>query len=424
MSSGNEPICISSDTQPSHISISSDTSSNMAVAVSGTNGQAVSKGNKISVSLPQKSAKEPLKPVPPQASAAKTTVKRRNQASAAMAPCTSSTKPTRRKRKADWSSEESEGLFVPDPTKMNPALTRVPVFGVPHPNTDEKRAPDVQNVPSSPSARSQRSSTSKRARITPRDPPQLSHQSGNEADLDELVPSSQSDEQELTLPKVLVKDPEVVKENVDRWRRETSVNVESSPPLSDYPLTSPTSPSTTHDELLPAPLPVDYDGDVDMEGPSDPILLNISVSVDKVASSNPESESEAEVRRQLAALTSSDSSLQHSALSAGPSVPPSTVLEPSPFDDLPDNPFLAPTPPPMVVEPEVKRPATPVALDPQTKAAQIIAQIKAAAAQNANRSSSEEPELRDISDSSSDESDAMFFSRKPKKYVIQVKCSR
>ncbi|KAI8993907.1 hypothetical protein BD414DRAFT_527870 [Trametes punicea] len=54
-------------------------------------------------------------------------------------------------------------------------------------------------------------------------------------DSDELVPTSQSDEQELTLPRIPERDPVAVKENIAQWQKEAHANppsrVHSPPPL-------------------------------------------------------------------------------------------------------------------------------------------------------------------------------------------------
>ncbi|KAI0633567.1 hypothetical protein C8Q77DRAFT_1057120 [Trametes polyzona] len=63
----------------------------------------------------------------------------------------------------------------------------------------------------------------------------LPSSSAPDIDSDELVPTSQSDEQELTLPRIIDRDPALVKESVAKWRQETHANppsrAQSPPPL-------------------------------------------------------------------------------------------------------------------------------------------------------------------------------------------------
>lgn len=158
----------------------------------------------------------------------------------------------------------------------------------------------------------------------------------------DLVPSSQSDEQELALPKPVKKDPEDIKVMVKKWRKETA----------------PPDP----------PLPVDGDWkmDVDIDVPPvpdtnmqyfsnmDPGKLIPKSGVDSSPYLSSETEVKTGLLQQSSANTSADleaSTLPFASTSAGAITP-------------------------LLVDTAEDPPPTPVALDAASKMDQIIAQIK------------------------------------------------
>ncbi|KZT11044.1 uncharacterized protein LAESUDRAFT_755664 [Laetiporus sulphureus 93-53] len=205
--------------------------------------------------------------------------------------------------------------------------------------------------------------------------------SGNEADMEELIPSSQSDEQELSIAKIVKKNPAEVKESIDKWRKETCVGA-SDPecaPLKSESLEH--GGDSKHD--------IDMAMDVDVSQVDDSALAgreNLSL------------QSEAEVSAQL--FTPVDSPDGRAALSTAISLPASPARKLRSDSPL----FTAPLTPPRSSQPP-SLPPTPAALDADSKAAKIIAEIRANA-YKAVTSSPEEAlrELSELSDSS-DESD-------------------
>lgn len=197
----------------------------------------------------------------------------------------------------------------------------------------------------------------------------------------ELIPSSQSDEQELALPKMTKKDPEDIKESVNKWRQEA------------VPEGSPT----------PDEWAMDVDDDVHM---TDVDLVNNPVST----RSSPLQTSEEEV---CAGLLSS----------ANNSTVPTTPPSPAPFATR------SKTPPRPSIDAgyHVLLPVTPVAQDTESKTAQIIAQIKAKALA-ATASSADESGSRlvfkELSDSSSDGEEEDFLDIWPVKKAHQGKGKR
>lgn len=185
----------------------------------------------------------------------------------------------------------------------------------------------------------------------------------------EMVPSSQSDEQELTAPRLIQKSTEDIKESVHRWRQEATSN---SAPSNHWGM--------------------DMDADIDV--PMDDSEIPYSSDAGAASSPSPprSCSSEAEV---MAGLTTSGNTSTTPTTPASPVVPPPALNKP-----LTPLPAGAPLP------------TTPVALSAASKTAQIIAQIKANALA-ANVSSPDEakemPEFRELDDTSSDEEDFRAF---------------
>ncbi|TFK54414.1 hypothetical protein OE88DRAFT_1655060 [Heliocybe sulcata] len=226
------------------------------------------------------------------------------------------------------------------------------VVGAPHGKT------------SSPQRHSDKPSPKKRAK--------LERELAPPAEEEERVPSSQSDEQELTLPPVASKDPEETKEHIEQWRRETSL-IMSQPDHDDGWIDS---------ELA----------DIDVE-PAEDDNENLEASVTM--------RSETEVSALLHAWTPSTST---SAL------PPATAE--------PDEIFRPFTSPPTHEFPAF--PVTPVAAATgASRAQEIIARIQAEAAALSDSEEEEKQknkisldvELPDLSDSSSGDEDHGYFSK-------------
>lgn len=190
----------------------------------------------------------------------------------------------------------------------------------------------------------------------------------------DLVPSSQSDEQELAVLMPIKKDREDIEVTVNKWRQETTPPV---PPLivhGDWDMDIDT-------DIQPVP-------DTDMEYPSDvdPGNLIPDLAVD----SSPYLSSEAEVKASLLQKSSANTSVDKASLPFA-----STSTRPITPSPLLDNGAAPPT--------------TPVALNAVTKTEQIIAQIKEKALA-ASLSSPEEPLLtyQPLEESSDeDESDGL-----------------
>lgn len=426
LSSDSGPIVISSDT--THISISSNTSSRSPIVISDSSS--ANKLKPINASIPQSKATKPMKPAtrakatPP--SIAKTTVRRRPEAATKADP--SSKAARSRKRKCSWdvdsSSEDSKGeIFVPKPSLMKPSLTNAPVPRRP-PTSPKVSAsssplPIVAPAPSSPlsSLLSLGSKSSKRPRVEASEPPVDA--SGNEADVEELVPSSQSDEQELTLPKDTRKDPAIVIESVDKWRRESSVVVSlghgglslppEEPPASS-PLTSPMALGWPVE--LPSPISAaqtDADGDVNMADYTAPYVHEPSVAV-TAPNAPPSPDSEGEVIQQLHRL-GSVSTLSSTHYSRPPTATiPSRIAPPPTKPRTPE--FRPLTPPSEESLPQVH--PTPRRLTVKEKTDLMLERLKAEAAA-AHVSSDEEPaSFAELDSDSDDENPLLGVLRKGK----------
>ncbi|KAL0956528.1 hypothetical protein HGRIS_002669 [Hohenbuehelia grisea] len=157
----------------------------------------------------------------------------------------------------------------------------------------------------------------------------------------DIVPSSQSGELELAVPGRKLRDSDAVKENVDKWRQESM--------LPSSPLTALSSE--------PDAMAVDFEDD----------------PLPSFSSPSPSSEAPTEVGIETSFST--------------PSVP-----------DKPSSPLFTPATPSSASSFALPLPKTPVALDPASKAAQIIARIKARAIAEAE--SSPEPPAIDIDQNS------------------------
>jgi len=201
------------------------------------------------------------------------------------------------------------------------------------------------------------------------------------------VPSSQSDEQELAVPKMSKMDPQDIKESVNRWRQEAVSPDPSSVPEN---WTMDIDAGIDADADIPMPMP---DPDTPYSSDGNPLNLNSNQT-------SPHSSS----------LRSSEAEVCKGLLSSGGNNTSSTIYT------TPGSPLFAAsaarakTPPPASFD--IPLPATPVALDVKSKTEQIIAQIRA----NALAASASSPDetskvlvYQELEDSSSsDEEDGAF----------------
>ncbi len=219
----------------------------------------------------------------------------------------------------------------------------------------------------------------------------LTSSSGYEVDPDELVPTSQSDEQELTLPRIPKRDPAFVQESVAKWRQDTNANppsrTQSPPPLDPI--------CTSFDDV-----PMDVDA-----APAE-ALLETSNMRSLPYPQTPRSSSDGCSHQQqmdeaLATVTRAMAYVKPSLPAATPTrVAPNLMASPS-------DAFSSLTPPPSSdsisgpepeEEPQVIQP-----LDVKSKTDQLIADIKARAYAAAHSSPEQSPlALDSLSDSDSD----------------------
>ncbi|KAH9892773.1 hypothetical protein C8Q73DRAFT_699394 [Cubamyces lactineus] len=208
------------------------------------------------------------------------------------------------------------------------------------------------------------------------------------ADPEELVPTSQSDEQELTLPRIPKRDPAAVQESVAKWREDTHANppsrAQSPPPLDPI--------RTSFDDEEPM--------EVDGVAP-----LRLSTGRPSVRLQYPQTPRSSSGGSSHQACNDATPAAVHqpTALVETPTRNRlSAVSVPSPSDA-----FSSLTPPPSsdpISEPEPeKEPPVVKALDVKSKTEQLIADIKARALAAAHSSPEQSPlDLSALSDSDSD----------------------
>lgn len=254
-------------------------------------------------------------------------------------------------------------------------------------STTQPLAPKANILPSP----SESASSRKRPRLAAPEPQNASQLEtlnlSQVTDPYEVVPSSQSDEQELIAPKVTKKDPTAVKEAVDLWRREAETDVRLEEPVD-----------------LPRP---DAEVAMDVDGPEESLGSPLS----SIPTGLQTPRSEADMRPSSPPpLTLSSPASCHTAVAA-PMVAPltssSTPLTPTSLLFTSERPI---TPPPEAHAPPV--PPALVALDQESRTAQIIADIKArayAAALSSPESVCAELKELGYHDSSSDESEEDFM---------------
>lgn len=371
-------------------------------------------------------------------SSAKTTVKKRTPAVVVpgLPPRLTLPKATRpKKRKCSWdtsssSSEQSEGrIYVPKPGLMKPSLTHPPV---PRGTAAHSKAASVSPstalpIPSSPlsSIYSTRSRLSKRTRLDTTGPSTAVSGHGDDDDEEELVPSSQSDEQELTIPKDVKKDPVAVKQTVDKWRRESSllispVRIERSSsggePPGSPPATSPTESSPLFAVSSPLTATTDLEGDVEM-------FDLTSVQDPPKISSQTGSHNRDSARLNASPRPQPEPSPIHASTSTA--TVHTSLMTRSPLfrNGKTSNGFPSLSPPAAGGYPKSRR-STPIALNAEQKTAMVIQRLKQeAAARAAEAGGSSEDEHVSFSDINSESSEEeLFYGKKGKNkaYVCSI----
>ncbi|KAI0368344.1 hypothetical protein BV20DRAFT_969398 [Pilatotrama ljubarskyi] len=271
------------------------------------------------------------------------------------------------------------------------------------PDTDEEvekeAVPALHDMGSSTSSKdkSRTPSISKKIRLSSpeSDLTTLPSSSAYGGDAEEFVPTSQSDEQELTMPRVSEVNPATVKENVAKWREETHASppsrAQSPPPLDPI--------CTSFDDA-----PMDVYAETTVEGSSAIQYPQTPRSLCGGSSHQFHIDAAAATVTRPSALATSASQLET------PTRPGAIRDVPVP-EGLPSDAFSSLTPPPS------SDPASPAdadeqaplvqALDVKSKTEQLIADIKARAFAAAHSSSPEQSpvDINALSDSDSDSSD-------------------
>ncbi|KAI0358675.1 hypothetical protein OH77DRAFT_1502494 [Trametes cingulata] len=276
------------------------------------------------------------------------------------------------------------------PSARKPSLKRKLSVGPDSDEEVEKDVPAASHVPGSSTGSKDKSRTpsiSKKLRLSSpeSDLTTLPSSSAYGGDAEEFVPTSQSDEQELTLPRVSERDPATVKKNVAKWREETHANppsrAQSPPPLDAI--------CTPFDD---APM------DVDDGTPAGPSVMQYPQTP---RSSSGGSSHQLHVDAALATPAYRTDTPTRAAVTRD--VPVSTGSPSDAFSSLTPPPSSDPASP---TEAEEQAP-TVQALDVKSKTEQLIADIKARALAAAHSSSPEQPplDIDALSESDSDSSD-------------------
>ncbi|EMD37357.1 hypothetical protein CERSUDRAFT_83132 [Gelatoporia subvermispora B] len=314
-----------------------------------------------------------------------------------------------RKRKHDDTEPGSSQPGTPSLKVPTPSLpkTRSPSTSQKSPQTRPLAPKD--NVPTErPRSNSvKKPSPPKKLRLSSPEPGLLAPASGHSADRSGLVPSSQSDEQELCAPKLVVKDPVAVKESVDKWRKETSIAPRSEgassqagqSPSEDMHFNIDTGADFNIDVGMQDDIPEDAPEELLPSGPSDV--------------PGPRSETEVSMQLRVRSSASTLGSARKSAVPISPVITVPTLAVTCASSSEPS--ASRPVTPPLPEATLLPRPSTPLALTTESKTAKIIADIKANAAAALPSSSEDEGprQLRDLSDSSDDDSfNGGFFASK------------
>ncbi|KAK7692727.1 hypothetical protein QCA50_004360 [Cerrena zonata] len=342
-------------------------------------------------------------------SAAKTTVRRRNldpPPTRSSGPSVLQLAKTRAslKRKHD-SDHEDNNLFPDEPpalrTRSTTSLSRLSTLT----SSSAPLTPRKSNIPSpiEKARRNGHASPPKKARRnSPIRKTTLSRQATAE-----IVPSSQSDEEELNLIKVPDVNPVEVMQSVDKWRRDSSVVATQGssvmPPQDDVAPSEPDFMDTVLDTI-----PMDIDGELLYADPipsSDPDIL--TSPEEDVIPSLPSSEDE--VKNHLQAIDLSSPLESPKVITNRTPQRPNKASETSKVaidEDVPmEDAFRVRTPSP-VPDFLMSLTKTPVPRTQQTRTQQILADIHARAMQVSYDSDEDRPlELKDILDSNSSDDD-------------------
>ena len=352
--------------------------------------------------------------------------------------------PPKRSLRLKASSHSASASNPPTPKSAISAQARKPSLKrkfSPPPDADEERTREVVHIPCiavdpasslaigqssrqqrpllpkdnnlSVSSKDERSPSLKKLRLSSpvSDLTPLEPSSVHDTDMDnnEFVPTSQSEEQELALPRAPIrKDPIFVQESVEEWRKETLANrlSRSASPVSSI-LSSPFS------ELSEIPMDIDLDALQPPEDVPETCLTEERVGdrslqyLRSPCSANgvdPQPSIKASSSAMVSSATpaTSVSRPDHEPLQRNSSVP----------DVSPSEAFRSLTPPPssdvdMGPEPELEASQVVEVLDEAQKTAQLIADIKARARASVHSSPEQLPidldALCDDSDSSGDE---------------------
>ncbi|KAH9935460.1 uncharacterized protein B0H18DRAFT_1114204 [Fomitopsis serialis] len=217
----------------------------------------------------------------------------------------------------------------------------------------------------------------------------------------EVVPSSQSDEQELTLPNTTRKDPVAVNEAVDQWRRGARTDVSCADPSTPLLGNAPEEPDACSATQVNVPMDIDEPG----EDPLSP-LSSIPTGL-QTPTSEPDLPASSPLPYTLSSPSSCHTELAPSAQMATSSPSSPVRATPASILSMGGRPFTPPSD-----GRTASGPATPVALNEESKTAQIIAEIKARAYATLSSSPGDIPvELKELGygDSSSDESEEDFM---------------
>ncbi|OCH88872.1 hypothetical protein OBBRIDRAFT_888789 [Obba rivulosa] len=400
VSDASAPITVSSDAH-SHITVSSGSSvvdiTDLVAARRAGTRQPMTNAKKPAAATPTR-GKSRMSPPPSSSGSAK-------RPSSSHRPSVGSSKPTllqttlnfTRKRKHD-EPESSSQPGTPSLRLPTPSLRQTRSPSLSQQSSPSGRLAPRDNVPAARtrSHSVKKPSPPKKARLSSPEHALPAPGSGHSADRSGLVPSSQSDEQELCAPKVMRKDPAVVKENVDRWRKETSIA--PSRASSAQPKHSP-----SRDRDVDAHMDADFSFDASVHGGIS--MDSMDESMPPAASDMQALTSETEVSMQLRMRNSAStlSSTHKPAIPTSPVTSISALAVTRASSSPAPNAYRPVTPPPE--EAPQPRPVTPLALTPHSKAAKIIADIKARALAAALSSEEEGPiELGELSDSSSSDS--------------------
>lgn len=365
--------------------------------------------SKVKVEDAAPSKKKGFRPRTVVPSAAKTTVRRRNLDP----PITRSSGPsvlqlarTRAslKRKHD-SDHEDNSLFPDEPpaskTRSTTSLSRLSTLT----SSSAPLTPRKSNIPS-PVEKARRNGHASPPKKARRNSPVRKTPLSRQATA-EIVPSSQSDEEELNITKVPDVNPVEVMQSVDKWRRDSSVVATQGssvvPPQDEVPLPEPDFMDTVLDTI-----PMDVDGELLYADPIPSSDLDIEPSpMDDVVPSLPSSEDEVKSHLEAVELSSPLDSPK-AALRFTPKRPTKATDTPKVAVDQDismEDAFRIRTPSP-VPDFLMALTKTPVPRTQQTRTQQILADIHARAMQISYDSDEDRPlELKDILDSNSSDDD-------------------